>query len=373
MKTHLGVLEFLLFLFATNSALAGDPNFFSLNTTKYSFSRTVTIDSTKVGGSTLTNYPMLFSGTYTYLKTVANGGQVKNANGYDIIFTSDAAGNTKLDHEIETYSATTGVVNFWVRIPSVSSVSNTVIYLWYGRSEISSTQENATGVWDSNYKAVYHLDDGTTLNVNSSTGTNNGTNNGGTAATGKIDGAVNVASASSQYIASGTDANLYTAGNWSIELWCKPASTGFNGHIFGDYTAAGTVSSADLRVNSSNHFETFWENPNGTFPFATSAASTVAGTWYHVVGTWDGTTRRTYVNGGADGTNATGQARANPNASFAIGRTGSGSFQYFNGVIDEVRYSWTNRSAGWITGSYNNQNSPSTFYTIGSEITNASN
>jgi hypothetical protein len=35
----------------------------------YSFNQAVTIDHTKVGSSDSTNFPFLFSGTYTYLKT----------------------------------------------------------------------------------------------------------------------------------------------------------------------------------------------------------------------------------------------------------------------------------------------------------------
>ena len=60
------------------------------------------------------------SGTYSYLTTVANGGNVQNANGYDVIFTSDAGCATKLDHKVEGYTATTGAVNYWVRVPLLS-------------------------------------------------------------------------------------------------------------------------------------------------------------------------------------------------------------------------------------------------------------
>ena len=45
----------------------------------------------------------------------------------------------------------------------------------------------------------------------------------------------------------------------------------------------------------------------------------------------------------------------------------SGGGSVFNGLIDEVRISNTARSPSWILTEYNNQNNPSTFYTIGSE------
>ena len=39
----------------------------------------------------------------------------------------------------------------------------------------------------------------------------------------------------------------------------------------------------------------------------------------------------------------------------------------FDGTIDEVRVSNASRSAGWILTEYNNQNSPSTFYSVGTQ------
>src|SRR5258706_14400600 len=108
----------------------------------YTFRNSITIDHTKCGSSDSTNFPMLFSGTYTYLKTVGNGGNVTNVNGYDIIFTSDIAGTTLLDFELVNYSASTGTVEFWVRIPTLSHTTDTVIYLFYGNSSITTYQWN---------------------------------------------------------------------------------------------------------------------------------------------------------------------------------------------------------------------------------------
>ena len=91
----------------------------------YGFSRSITIDHTKVPNTDQSNFPLLFSGTYAYLATVANGGKVTSASGFDIIFTSDAAGATQLDHEIETYNPVTGAVSFWVRVPTVATATDT--------------------------------------------------------------------------------------------------------------------------------------------------------------------------------------------------------------------------------------------------------
>src|SRR6185295_8960612 len=86
----------------------------------YAYRRTITIDHTKVSNTDQTKFSVLISGTYSYLATTANGGNVQNANGHDVIFTSDANCTTKLNHEVETYVAASGAVNYWVKIPSLS-------------------------------------------------------------------------------------------------------------------------------------------------------------------------------------------------------------------------------------------------------------
>ncbi|HWO20923.1 MAG TPA: LamG-like jellyroll fold domain-containing protein, partial [Kofleriaceae bacterium] len=40
---------------------------------------------------------------------------------------------------------------------------------------------------------------------------------------------------------------------------------------------------------------------------------------------------------------------------------------WLNGILDEVRLSTTERTAGWIATEFANQNSPQTFYTVGAE------
>src|SRR6516162_1769993 len=74
----------------------------------YANRRSVTIDHTRVPNTDQSNFPVLFSGTYTYLATTSHGGDVTNANGYDIIFTSDAAGTQVLPFEQQSYNGSTG-------------------------------------------------------------------------------------------------------------------------------------------------------------------------------------------------------------------------------------------------------------------------
>src|SRR5207253_9490650 len=152
--------------------------------------RTLTIDHTKVP-STQSNFTVLVSLTDPALKTIANGGHVANANGYDIGFYDDSGGSTKLKWEVERYDGTTGNLIAWVKIPSVSSSTDTVFYLMYGDSTINTNQSDPANTWDASYKGVWHMADNaanTIIRESTVTGAN-GTNNANTSsktATGQI-------------------------------------------------------------------------------------------------------------------------------------------------------------------------------------------
>src|ERR1700677_2756271 len=117
----------------------------------YTYTRSITIAHTQVPNTDQTNFPFLFNTTDALLATTGNGGHVTNANGYVIIFTSDAAGTQMLNYEIESYNPTTGQLIAWVQIPTVSHTADTVIYLLYGNSSVTTSQQNQNGVWNSNY------------------------------------------------------------------------------------------------------------------------------------------------------------------------------------------------------------------------------
>src|SRR5262249_60089131 len=108
--------------------------------------RPMTIDHTKVP-STQSNFTVLVSVTDPALKTVANGGHVANANGYDIGFYADSGGTTKLKWEVEKYNGVTGNLIAWVKIASVSSSTDTQFYLMYGDGTINTDQSDPPNTW----------------------------------------------------------------------------------------------------------------------------------------------------------------------------------------------------------------------------------
>ena len=85
------------------------------------------------GSVDASNFVVLVDITQTALRSTANGGRVGQADGGDFVFTlSDET--TKLSHQIESYDAVTGRIKAWVRVPTLSALSNTSLFLYYGNA-----------------------------------------------------------------------------------------------------------------------------------------------------------------------------------------------------------------------------------------------
>src|SRR6266436_2901576 len=335
----------------------------------YTYRRSITIDHAKVPNSDQSNFPLLISGTYSYLATVANGGRAQNSNGYDIIFTSDSGCATKLNHEVETYNATTGAVNYWVKVPTVShTTTDTVIYMCYGNASITASEENKNGVWDANFKIVAHLGNGTTLSANDSTSNAiHGTITGATAVSGGIDGGASFNGSSNTI----SFPDLSSVGDFTISALVNPTSPGDPTGAFG----------WDNYPTSPRDATLFWvrNTPDGgssvsvgkvivgaTGGIAQVGSAISNGNWHWIASIRSGTTAKLYVDGvktGADITVGSGTFTAK-NLRLASHFYNSANHEFLNGMLDEFRVSLIARSADWIKTEYNNQSAPSTFYTI---------
>ena len=331
----------------------------------YTYYKTVTINAAQVQG-THSNFPVLISVTDNNLRTVANGGQVTNANGYDIVFTN-SDGSQVLSHQIERYTATSGNFIVWVSVPSISSSGNTTLRMYYGNGSVSANP-STDAIWSSTpYTSVYHLTDTFT----DATATNNdGTNNGTSNNTGKIAQARSF-NGSSNYIQLSQDLSSVIGGNATVSAWIRTNATGSdtpwsapgltgieesgggNDIFYGYVTANGRIASA---------------SGNGASAISTS---TITGNqWYYVVFTRNSTSGaiQVFINGTLQ-TTVNSETGIKNNPFYSIGRiedTG-GSPMYFNGRIDEFRISNQIISANEIATTYNNQNTPSSFYTVGSQ------
>jgi len=324
----------------------------------WQYRKKIVIDHMKVEDD-LTNFPVLID-----LDSDPDLAAYAQDNGNDILFMDDDGVATKLSHEIELFNGSSGDLTAWVNVTSLSSTVDTVLYMYYGNGTCVN-QQNPEGVWDSDYQGVWHLNqtssgsdvwkdstgngyDGTDNNMNPS---DSGTDFN---ASGKADGAV---------LFDGSDDNIDTgfyqddSSAKTLEYWVK----------YDDNLQRSAVGCHDgtrrfyAGVDSGNAFF----GMGSTLKDTTDLGGVSAGTWYYIVVTGSGSTA-TYYFDAVQKDSFSYTCSGTSLDSFRIGsKTWSGSpGDYVDGMVDEVRVSYTVRSLDWIKTTYNNLHDPFSFITV---------
>jgi hypothetical protein len=330
------------------------------------FYRSITVDHTKVPNTNQTNFPVLFAGTYTYLKSVGNGGKVQNASGFDIEFCADNACVTKLNWEIESWNAATGAIVAWIQVPTLTTGSDFVYYLNYGNVAITTDQSNITGTWSNGFTQVQHFNEtltaaGQTLHDRTSTA-NNATSAGSWSGTQQTTGlygpTLQFLNASTDYATMASTISL--SSTYTIEWIGAPIATSgaLDQHwlVYGLASAGGinwNFFSAKARLNNVN------SSPNDQIIDNTSST---LGTYTYIAFTRTGTSAIAYHDGTQSATSSTGGNQSMD----AFGA--NGGVNTYNINNEEFRISNVVRSPDWIATTQNTTKSPSTFYTVGSEV-----
>lgn len=313
----------------------------------------IIIDHTKVGEN-LTDFPLLITqdnikpGLFSHAQN----------DGDDILFTS-SNGLTKLAHEIEKYDpAPPEKLWIWVKV-DLSSTDDTSIFVYYGNAS-ADNQQNPTAVWDTDFLGVYHLEElsGTIYDATA----HHNCNPGGSPVydvVGRINGAISLDYSTSDLINCGTD--WLGTGALTISGWINPANLGGGG--YGRITDNGTLV---LRFPTDTRLS--FSSDAMTHEALSAAGSIVMGSWqrFDVIRNASGITN-IYINGSLSGT--ADQNSGTPGAAttdIVLGNKQDGS-RGFGGYMDETQISSIMRSVGWVTTEYNNQSSPSTFYSVNDE------
>ncbi|MBZ5630575.1 MAG: hypothetical protein LAO06_17095 [Acidobacteriia bacterium] len=310
----------------------------------------------------LANFPAPVQGTWAYLATAENGGQVVSAGGYDVVYASDTACTSLLKWEVEKWDAATGAVLHWVQFPLVSNASDQTVYRCWGKSGVTTYQGG--NPWDSNFVYVGHMSDasGSLAATDSSLSPATATITGATAyATGVVDGAAQGFTGSNQIVLSSNA--KFSLSDMTLEGWVYYPSS-----IPGSYKALIEHSrqSGDwygMFVNDSK--VVFRWNDSGTGWIDPGNYLLNIGSWNYVVGTLDAasTTAKLYVNTILD-TTTTGATVATPTASavnFGLNMSGGENLQ---GYLDEIRISNIARSKDWQLATWQSLTS-STFVLVG--------
>jgi len=343
--------------------------------TGFSCNRKITIDSSKVEGtSDLANFPVLIKiDNDCNIKTAAYGGSIQNSSGWDIIFT-DSDGLTQLDHEIEEYDGDSGDLTAWVKIPTLPYNSDKDIYMYYGKSGLTCDPSNPAGVWSNRYRGVWHLHDtsGSTKDSTSynTDGVLSGTYTRG--ATGEIDNAFDFYTNGEVDWGDPPDGHLdFGTGEMTLSLWVN-----IDNHRWGEWEQVilkgKSSGQAGYQIEIDDDTNIFYFTVNDgdtdgdwTDTWGVSASiSFEPDTWYYIVGVVDRTNVR--VRGYKDGVEVDDSSISSiDNIDVADELTiGRGTWGWPDARIEEVRLANTARSAGWIKTEYNNQNDPSTFYSM---------
>jgi hypothetical protein len=314
----------------------------------YDYMQTLTIDSDKVD-ATLTNFPVmvrLVNGVnfdFTHCET----------GGTDIWFLSSDLSDT-LDFEPFWTNAGGDTMITWVKVPSISSTTDTDFYMIFGNSDASDLS-NGTAVWDANYKMVQHMTDSTTALTSDATSNGNfGTKKG---ANEPIESAGKIGMAQTfdgnDYINSSTTMNMGTS-DITISAFVKTTNSSVL-DIAGKLRI-GITTQYGLRLSGGKVACYIANDSTGVQSISTISVND--NNWHYGAITFDRDgSAQIYVDGIPNGiandiSFMDGYDISDSDVS-VIGARYAGTYSnYFNGIIDEVRISNTARSAAWMKCEY---------------------
>lgn len=361
----------------------------------WSYKRNITINHNYIN-TNLTNFPVIIPGGDfgTIIDLIKNHCRT---DGMDIAFT-DSTETIQLYHELEYYNVNNYMMEIWVNIPFISSTTDTIIWMYYGNDD-APPQENQYNTWDDSYHLVSHYTyESLSTFLDSTQYVKNLVSYLNFATFGKIIGGVimnnNQIITTSYLWNSELDFDLKTADGITIESWIRPLTiapgyfefSNKSGIFLGNFTNPGVNNGAVcLRlVNKTGNmtFEAlFCTDINNNYISAFYDKWTYTPIFYYVVGVFNETDVRLYVNGVEVGHN--NETLGNPsfdnfhanqnNLIISQDRSFSPwSTTHFYGMLDETRISNVIRNSSWISASYYNQNyndiEPGYFLSFGNEI-----
>ena len=346
----------------------------------FKYSKNLTIDHTKVSAD-LENFPVLVNITDSDLKTKAR------TDGADIRF---MIGSEQLDYQIEVYNpnynSTHAHLVAWVKVPYLSSSSDTILTMLYGVAEATNA-ENPSGVWMDRYESIWHMSEQTGSGaylLDSSQQQRDGTPYSAPfMENGIIDGARYLQNSGTSYITFNNAQDVFNGWyDWQFSLWMYPDFDSLSEWQGGSSEPGVFYKSNSLwlaRVYS-------YDGSDGTFQidinFVGSGTSYTQVTiknkaWNYVTikyeSSGDGRLRGySYVNGALYGSYnkliGTGDRLVSDSSSFYLGSQYADSS--FCGGMDELRVIKSGyTSLAWIEAEYANQYDASSFYSLSDEQT----
>jgi len=310
--------------------------------------------------STLTNFPVLVN---------ISSSIAAKCDGGDSIRFLDSANVTEFAYEIESWNTTTNRYFVWVNVTSVSSSVSTYFNMYYNNSAASDNQ-NANGVWDSDYYFVTHCADGSG-NLDDKTSKHNNATVQGDPTYEQVLGSnvgysIDFDGAGDYYIL--VDALVSTAESVTVEAYVK----------IDDYSSSFYV--CDLLddmyymiryiLTDDELFFSTYDNPYHNMGIDDKPS--YVDDFRHIVTIWDTTGngwKGAYLNGTL--VNSTSGEDTNSNTvNNILGAAGAGDgSDAMDGQLDEFRVSRANRSSSYCVASYHSINETPGFISCSVEDT----
>jgi len=292
------------------------------------------------------------------------------------LYTAVSGSDTQCYVEVDYWSTSFGFEDavLWAKIPTISSGTDLDLYLYYDKNASNNSYIGYVGeyaaqqVWDSNFKAVYHLSQSPTGGngcIKDSTGNDNdGTPQGSMTSDDLVDGKVGKAldfDGSDDYVNVGNSPEMST---WTLEAVVKPDrvdvtsdtnaltivsndQSGWNNDVLFGITPEG------LSLNTNRRFALNHQDAtNSVRTIVTDTSDAVTGIFYYVAGSADSSNLRLYVDGVLKDTESKNGAGLTWNGSTTYIAANPNILRPWDGIIDEIRISNTARSGAWIKATY---------------------
>jgi len=301
-------------------------------------------------------------------------------NGRILHTTSNSGDNNRKKIAVATYSGSQCYVeiegwdpyaesaHLWTKVPTLTPGTDEVLYLYYDSNQPDNTtyvgdtgDAPAINAWDSNFKSVWHMaQDPIGATLDSILSDNNGISVGSMTSSDLVDGKIGKAldfDGSDDYVysAAASPTAFTFSGNFCVSCIAKIDIGSTNDLVFksvsnNDWNSA---TNGDYCLIIGTDLRPIFYIKGATGNAGGSGQIITQGTYYQYDAIRVGNTITLYINGVQSGNTSTyaGTVGNNMQCAAAYNQTNL-SAGNFDGIIDEIRVSNTDRSAAWIKSTY---------------------
>lgn len=290
----------------------------------------------------------------------------------DIRITQDD-GTTQVPVEVVNCNTSTKTGELHFLAPVASSSATSTYRIWYNGTDAavaSTTTYGSQAVWPG-YAAVWHFSEtgggviDSSGNIASSSVTGTPTYNAG----GGMGSVVDL-DAGDYFSLPGTGVGVIGQSNYTITSYGNTTAAATNAHNLYSSVASGGFSNGFMyyQPGRSDNGRMQARHTDGVDSLQVAGTTDITNASYtHTGMVRNGTTIDVFVSGISENAGTNGALGTATPGTEIIGEF-SGLTQGFDGTVDELRIRLSAEADNWIEVEYNNINSPSTFYTIGTEV-----